>query len=1041
MARPVQLAPGSLALVLCRLQAPEAAAGAEEPGGRAVFRAFRRANARCFWNSRLARAASRLAFQGWLPRGVLLVHAPPASLQVLRDAWGRRALRPPRGFRIRAVGECGARAGEASEPAEEGAGGPAGPRSHLAAALGRRQDAPMSPLSQVSTTNVSSFLFFNLRLGDVFPVQMNPIAQSQFIPLAEVLCCAVSDMNAAQIVVTQESLLEHLMKHYPGIAIPSQDVLYTTLGTLIKERKIYHTGEGYFIVTPQTYFITNATPQDSKRDQSDESHPMPTRITYLVSMASCTELAENAAHISHCQSCRCFPDPCPPNVETPAAAEVSRKSQKDLQESKSLVQNRAVSVSEHHICESAKPLPYAKDREKGKKFGFSLLWRSISRKEKSRTEHSTFSAQFPPEEWPVRDEDNLDNIPRDIEHEIIKRINPILTVDNLIKHTVLMQKYEEQKQCNSQGTSTDMLTIKHKYTSKEGVRKRRGQSAKSRRRRGHSQRERHKVRSPGSEPQPGSLRLQKHPKLPATQPTPRIKSPNEAVVEKPLENLSVLGSHLIYKKRISNPFQGLPHRGTPITKGHNIRKTSDLKAGQTRPKGKPFQRSGSPDSLRIFESEAKQPHAEPCKDKPVVESIYMSDSTVKPTSDDLRDPLLNYCQCSVLQDGSKCSFRKSMLRYDVCGGKNEVIPEILRKSYSHFDALGEAKETQHVLLPQGSPSVGHASSACRLVEKTIHQFQNLGLLDYPVGTNYLRQPERQDGDLEDISVRKALVQEAETISLENEGLSDDNQALYQNELEDDDGACSSLYLDEEDFSGNEDLCQMLPGHIQYSFTGRSKWNHLGKQKVTKRSVTEYNSKIHRSELQVLKGNECYRPSGFFTNPGESQTPNLLAGSSGLSSGTQSSFNYEEEPSFVTSGQTEGSTFDYYSTKKANSETETLQDSIGDTAKKPTSWSLSAQSQGMRRQFTEKVVFTTSHMPVLAQDIQREHSHLEGAENHSMAGDSGIDSPRTQSLASNNSVILDGLKRRQSFLQNFEGTKNGQTLTSNSLLQLTPVINV
>lgn len=114
MARPVQLAPGSLALVLSRLEAPGAARGTEEPGGRAVFRAFRRANARCFWNSRLARAASRLAFQGWLRRGVLLVHAPPASLQVLRDAWCRRALRPPRGFRIRAVGECGARRGGAS---------------------------------------------------------------------------------------------------------------------------------------------------------------------------------------------------------------------------------------------------------------------------------------------------------------------------------------------------------------------------------------------------------------------------------------------------------------------------------------------------------------------------------------------------------------------------------------------------------------------------------------------------------------------------------------------------------------------------------------------------------------------------------------------------------------------------------------------------------------------------------------------------------------------------------------------------------------
>lgn len=49
--------------------------------------------------------------------------------------------------------------------------------------------------------------------------------------------------------------------------------------------------------------------------------------------------------------------------------------------------------------------------------------------------------------------------------------------------------------------------------------------------------------------------------------------------------------------------------------------------------------------------------------------------------------------------------------------------------------------------------------------------------------------------------------------------------------------------------------------------------------------------------------------------------------------------------------------------------------------------------------------------------------------------------RTQSLASNNSVILDGLKRRQNFLQNFEGTKSNQPLTSNALLQVTPVINV
>ncbi|KAM8774333.1 storkhead-box protein 1 isoform 1-T1 [Rhynchonycteris naso] len=987
MARSVQLAPGSLALVLCRLEAPKTGV-AEEPGGRAVFRAFRRANARCFWNSRLARAASRLAFQGWLRRGVLLVHAPPASLQVLRDAWCRRTLRPPRGFRIRAV-------------------------------------------------------------GDVFPVQMNPIAQSQFIPLAEILCCAIADMNAAQVAVTQESLLEHLMKHYPGIAIPSQDILYTTLGILIKERKIYHTGEGYFIVTPQTYFITNTSPEENKRVRSDESHTNPACITYLVSMESCGEFAElakeNAAAISHCQSCQCFPDVCTQDlVEPPAAAEMTRKGQKGLGESKSLVQNRAVSVSEeNHVSESTKPLPNTKDREKGKKFGFSLFWRSISRKEKSRTEHSSFSAQFPPEEWPVRDEDNLDNIPRDIEHEIIKRINPILTVDNLIKHTILMQKYE-QKKYNSQGTSTDMLTVRHKYPSREGVKKRQGRSSKSRRQ-GHSHRDRHKARSQGSEPPPGSIRLEEHPKLPATQPTPRMKSSNEGEIQEPLgENPSELGSHLIYKKRISNPFQGLSHRRSPITKGHNIQKTTDLRPSQIRSKGKPFQRSRSLDSSQIFEREAKQPYTEQCNDKVRIEPISRN-NTVKPINDEFRDHLLNYSQCSILQNDSQfCSFGESMLTYDVHGRDNKIIPEVLRESYSHFDTLEEATATQDV-LPSPISSLDQASSACRLVDKTTHQFQKLGLLDYPLGVNHLG-CERQDRDSEEILIRKAFVQEAEPVSLENEVLSDNDLALYQNKVEDDDGACSSLYLDEDDFSENEDLCQMLPGHIQCSFTGGSNWNHLEKQMVTERSLTEYSSKIKTFEPQVLKGNECYKPYRWLTKPSEIQKPNFSTESCGLNLGTQSSVHYKEEPNVAecvqASVSADGSLFDYYSTRKANSEAETPQDSVGDTEKKPASWTQSTQNQEMRKQFTENLEFlNTSHMPAVAQVIQHEHSHLEGTENYSMAGDSGIDSPRTQSLASNNSVILDGLKRRQNFLQSFEGTKSSQTFTSNSLLQLTPAINV
>ncbi|KAM4839353.1 storkhead-box protein 1 [Urocitellus parryii] len=983
MARPVQLAPGSLALVLCRLEAQEEAGTAEEPGGRAVFRAFRRANTRCFWNARLARAASRLAFLGWLRRGVLLVHAPPSSLQVLRDAWRRRALRPPRGFHIRAV-------------------------------------------------------------GDVFPVQMNPIVQSQFVPLAEVLCCAISDMNAVQILVTQESLLEHLMKHHPGIAIPSQDVLYTTLGTLIKERKIYHTGEGYFIVTPETYFITNATAQENKRVLlSDESQLVPTSVTYLVSMENGAESTkENAVPVSHCRSCQCFPDTCSQGVEEPpTAADMIRKDQKGLGESTPFVQNQTISApEENHIRESPKLLPY-KDKEKGKKFGFSLLWRSISRKEKPKIEHSSFSAQFPPEEWPVRDEDNLDNIPRDIEHEIIKRINPILTVDNLIKHTVLMQKCEEQKKYNSQGTSTDMLTARLKYPSKEGVKKRLSRSVKKTRRRGHSHRKRHKVRSWGSDLQPGSVRLERYPKLPATQPGPRIKSPNEVEVQKSLgENPTVLDSHVIYKKRISNPFQGLSLRRSPMTKGYNTQKGNGLKPNQIGPKEKPFQKSRLSDSSRFFDGEAQQPYPEQCHDKLKVESIHVTNSTVQSVSDDFRADLLNSPQCSVLQNDSQCySFRESMLRYDAHGGENKVISEVLGKSHSHFDKLGETKETWHILPSRGSSSAGPTSSASRLVDKTIHQFQNLDLLDYPFGPNYLRQSETQDRNSEYL-MRKAFVQEAKTANLENEGLFDDDQALNQDEVEDHDGACSSLYLEEDDFPENDGLCQMLPGRTQYSFLDRSKWNQLERQQVTERSLTERNSKMDRFEVQAHRRNEWYKPTGLLLNPDERQNQNLSA-----EIHTQFDFNNEEEPSVTKYEQASpppaaGSLFDYYSTRKPNIEAEILQDSVVDTVKK--SVSQSPQNQEMGKHFTQKLeLFNASHIPVLAQDIQHEHRLLEGTENHSMAGDSGIDSPRTQSLASNNSVILDGLKRRQNYLQNVEGTKRSQALTSSSLLQLTPVINV
>jgi len=79
------------------------------------------------------------------------------------------------------------------------------------------------PTVSLHRCSVSSIFIQNASLhicclfaGDVSPISMSPISQSQFIPLGEILCLAISAMNSARKQVTQEALMEHLTTCFPG---------------------------------------------------------------------------------------------------------------------------------------------------------------------------------------------------------------------------------------------------------------------------------------------------------------------------------------------------------------------------------------------------------------------------------------------------------------------------------------------------------------------------------------------------------------------------------------------------------------------------------------------------------------------------------------------------------------------------------------------------------------------------------------------------------------------------------------------------------
>ncbi|NWI70326.1 STOX1 protein, partial [Todus mexicanus] len=815
------------------------------------------------------------------------------------------------------------------------------------------------------------------------------LPQSHSIPLAEGICRTVSDMNADRIVVTQETLTEQLVKNYPGIAVPSHGILYNTLGTLIKERKIFHTGEGYFIVTPNTYFSTNGATEDNRRfpleDRCCCSLPS---ISYLVNIKCCADIVKEIIPVVPCyRPCHCFPEQnmlCELRHQQLTSHEPNGGGKKGCSELKPSIQTQGISTfAENRSWDTIKSLMSVKEKLKSKRFGLGPFWRSASKKEKCKKEYSTFSAQFPPREWPVRDEDNLDNIPRDVEHEIIKRINPTLTVDNLIKHTILMQKFEQQKKYISKGMSAQVSTVRQNHLAKDCNQKTQSKTAKHARKpkskeekqisRSNRKSHAHELTSPNEKSEENLL-------LPV-----RTQQSDDVPVE----------SHLIYKKQIKNPFQGLSWRRSFHARGYKGAVTTQLKS-RTRKQERALQRPRSLGSSKAFDPETELLATETQADKGKRNKpLHANRSSSQQKKDSLSENC-SYPNGSTLQIDTKSKYclESNISEENIYGRAVKENPGDVKKSpHSYTEDDGVCKGEANFSLHQKDEHCRcKADAVLELLDQTAHEFQNVHLSYCTANVNPLKKlgvTYRQKTDQKsEFILKHDCASCARSLRLESEGFTDNCHFLYQKAQDSDTG--NSLHPDDS-FEGNEP-CHLPPGCAFSDTRGWSKGvQKLGTAMALKTcQLNTYSAQGNTPVNKHDSGEHGYKGSAGFAEPTdgskEHPKPDVTVESCWCSQ-VPTGPRREGEPGLAACVKTSAGA-DSCHANEADSDADAVQNFTYEMHKSAACCALDSQTEEMANPLGRKGLLFKNTCTVGSGG-----KHVEATENHSITGDSGIDSPR------------------------------------------------